>query len=57
MYHIISEGTVLETCMTSETAFKKAKDLNADAIEIANISWDSTGESSINRQTIWTKKK
>jgi hypothetical protein len=57
MYHIMSEGNALETCMTSETAFKKAKDLNADQIELVNISWDSTGESTISRQTIWSKKK
>lgn len=57
MFHIMSEGVLLETCMTSETAFKKAKNLNADQIELANISWDSTGESSISRQTIWSKKK
>lgn len=57
MYHIMSEGNALETCMTSETAFKKAKDLGADQIELVNISWDSTGESTISRQTIWTKKK
>jgi hypothetical protein len=57
MYHILSEGGVLETCMTSETAFKKAKDLGADSIESVNISWDSTGESTISRQIVWTKKK
>lgn len=57
MYHIMNEGTALETCMTSEAAFKKAKDLNADQIELVNIAWDSTGESTISRQTIWTKKK
>lgn len=57
MYHIMSDGGVLETCMTSETAFKKAKDLNADQIESVNIAWDSTGESTISRQTIWTKRK
>ena len=53
----MSDGGVLETCMTSETAFKKAKDLNADQIESVNIAWDSTGESTISRQTIWTKRK
>lgn len=53
----MSDNGVLETCMTSEAAFKKAKDLNANTIELVNISWDSTGESTINRQTIWTKKK
>jgi hypothetical protein len=57
MYHIMSEGNALETCMTSETAFKKAKDLGADQIELVNISWDSTGESTISRQTVWSKKK
>ncbi len=53
----MNEGNALETCMTSEAAFKKAKDLNADRIELVNISWDSTGESTISRQTIWAKKK
>lgn len=48
----MSEGNALETCMT-----KKAKDLNADQIELVNIAWDSTGESTISRQTIWSKKK
>lgn len=57
MYHIMSDGNALETCMTSEAAFKKAKDLNANSIELVNISWDSTGESTISRQTIWSKKK
>lgn len=57
MYHIMGEGIALETCMTSEAAFKKAKDLGADQIELVNISWDSTGESTISRQTVWTKKK
>ena len=56
-YHIMSDGNALETCMTSEAAFKKAKDLNANSIELVNISWDSTGESTISRQTIWSKKK
>jgi hypothetical protein len=57
MYHIINEGDVLETCMTSEAAFIKAKKLKADSIELVNILWDSTGESTTNRQIIWLKKK
>lgn len=57
MYHIIKDGNAIETCMTSETAFKKVKNMDADSLELVNISWDSTGESTISRQTIWSKKK
>ena len=57
MYHIVRNGNAIETCMTSETAFKKAKEQFADSIELVNMTWDSTGETRIDRQTIWTKKK
>lgn len=57
MYHIVREGNAVETCMTSETAFKRAKEHHADSIELVNMTWDSTGETRIDRQTIWTKKK
>lgn len=57
MYHLIREGQAIETCMTSESAFKRAKEKFADSIELVTMSWDSTGETTINRQTIWTTKK
>jgi hypothetical protein len=57
MYHIVRAGHAVETCMTSEAAFKKAKEQNADSIELVNMTWDSIGETRIDRQTIWTKRK